>query len=260
MTPTTNATLEGTVALVTGGGSGIGRAVVSAFAGAGARVVIADCDTAGAEASLAGVRAAGGDGVVIACDTSRAGDVAELVRRTVERWGRLDCAVNNAAIQGRIASTVDCTEENWDRILSVNLKGVWLCLKYEIEAMLPAGRGAIVNVASNFGLVGSRGMPAYCASKHGVIGLTKTAALEYAKQGIRVNAVCPGPTRTAMVDKILREQPELAPLIDGIEAVQPIGRMGEADEVAEAIVWLCSDAARLVIGGVLTVDGGYVAQ
>ena len=260
MTPATNDTLEGKVALVTGGGSGIGRAVISAFARAGARVVIADCDTAGAEASLAGVRAAGGEGVAIACDTSRAGDVADLVRRTVERWGRLDVAVNNAAIQGRIASTVDCTEENWDRILSVNLKGVWLCLKYEIEAMLRAGRGAIVNVASNFGLVGSRGMPAYSASKHGVIGLTKTAALEYAKQGIRVNAVCPGPTRTAMVDKILREQPELAPLIDGIEAVQPIGRMGEADEVAEAILWLCSDAARLVIGGVLTVDGGYVAQ
>jgi NAD(P)-dependent dehydrogenase (short-subunit alcohol dehydrogenase family) len=197
---------------------------------------------------------------VVECDTSRAADVEALVARTVEAYGRLDWAVNNAAIQGRIASTVECTEENWDRILAVNLKGVWLCLKHELAQMRRQGEGSIVNVASNFGLVGSPGMPAYSASKHGLIGLTKTAALENARSGIRVNAVCPGPTKTSMVDKLLSEQPELAPLVQGIEAAQPIGRMGNAGEIAEAIVWLCSDAASFVIGGVLSVDGGFVAQ
>lgn len=252
--------LDGKVAIVTGGAAGIGEAAALAFARAGAKVVIADNDGKGAETVLAAVRAAGAEGLAVGCDTSRAADVEELVRRTVERFGRLDCAVNNAGIQGTIAPTVECTEENWDRIIAINLKGVWLCLKYEIEAMLRQGSGAIVNVASNFGLVGSRGMPAYSAAKHGVLGLTKTAALEYAKNGIRVNAVCPGPTKTSMIDKILRAQPELAAVIDGIEAVQPIGRMGTSAEVAEAIVWLCSDAASIVVGGILSADGGYVAQ
>jgi NAD(P)-dependent dehydrogenase (short-subunit alcohol dehydrogenase family) len=251
---------EQRVAVVTGAGSGIGRATALAFARAGAAIVIADCDAKAAEDALAAVRAAGGDGIVVTCDTSRASDVEALVGRTVDTYGRLDCAVNNAAIQGRIAPTVECTEENWDRVISVNLKGVWLCLKHELAQMLRQRGGAIVNIASNFGLVGSRGMPAYSASKHGVIGLTKTAALEYARNNIRVNAVCPGPTNTAMVDKILRDQPELAPLIQGIEEIQPIGRMGQPGEIAEAIVWLCSDAASFVTGGVLAVDGGFVAQ
>jgi len=257
---TANLRLDGKVAIVTGGAAGIGEAAVLAFARAGAKVVIADCDVKGGERVLGAVRAAGAEGFVVACDTSRASDVESLVRTRLDRFGRLDCAVNNAGIQGTIAPTAECTEENWDRIIAINLKGVWLCLKYEIEAMLRQGSGAIVNVASNFGIVGSRGMPAYSAAKHGVLGLTKTAAIEYAKSGIRVNAVCPGPTKTPMIGKILDAQPDLAAVIDGIEAVQPIGRMGESAEVAEAILWLCSDAASIAVGSILSADGGYVAQ
>jgi NAD(P)-dependent dehydrogenase (short-subunit alcohol dehydrogenase family) len=203
------------------------------------------------------LKARGGHGLAVTIDTSVASQVEALIQRTVDAYGRLDCAVNNAGIQGQIASTTDCTEENWDRIVSVNLKGVWLCLKYEIGQMLRQGGGAIVNVASNFGLVGSRGMPAYAASKHGVIGLTKTAALEYARHDVRVNAVCPGPTRTPLLETVLREQPEI---VAAIEAAQPIGRIGRAQEIAEAILWLCSDGASFVTGAALSVDGGYVTQ
>jgi NAD(P)-dependent dehydrogenase (short-subunit alcohol dehydrogenase family) len=195
--------------------------------------------------------------LAVTVDTSVASQVEALIQRTVDAYGRLDCAVNNAGIQGQIASTTECTEDNWDRIVSVNLKGVWLCLKYEIGQMLRQGGGAIVNVASNFGLVGSRGMPAYAASKHGVIGLTKTAALEFARHDVRVNAVCPGPTRTPLLETVLREQPEI---VAAIEAAQPIGRIGRAQEIAEAILWLCSDGASFVAGAALSVDGGYVTQ
>ena len=153
--------------------------------------------------------------------------------------------------------TADCTEENWDHIIGINLKGVWLCMKYEIQQMLKQGACAIVNNSSNFGLVGSNGMPAYSAAKHGVVGLTKTAAIEYAKSGVRVNAVCPGPVQTPLVDKIVARQPEI---VDAITAREPIGRMGQPHEIASAVVWLCSDEASFVVGSVLPVDGGYVAQ
>jgi len=195
--------------------------------------------------------------LAVTVDTSVASQVEALIQRTVDAYGGLDCAVNNAGIQGQIASTTECTEDNWNRIVSVNLKGVWLCLKYEIGQMLRQGGGAIVNVASNFGLVGSRGMPAYAASKHGVIGLTKTAALEFARHDVRVNAVCPGPTRTPLLEIVLREQPEI---VAAIEAAQPIGRIGRPQEIAEAILWLCSDGASFVTGAALSVDGGYVTQ
>lgn len=202
-----SALVDGRVTLVTGAGGGIGQAAALTMARERATVVIADRDPAGSVATLEMLKARGGHSLAVTIDTSVASEVEALIQRTVDAYGRLDCAVNNAGIQGQIASTTECTEENWDRIVSVNLKGVWLCLKYEIGQMLRQGGGAIVNVASNFGLVGSRGMPAYAASKHGVIGLTKRAALEYVRHDVRVNAVSPGPTRTPMLKPCCASNP-----------------------------------------------------
>jgi len=251
------AAFDGKVALVTGGGSGIGQATALAFARAGAKMVIADVDRKGGAETLAAIVAAGGSGVFIEADVSRAEQVRQLIDETVTRYGRLDCAFNNAGIQGELCPTVDCSEENWDRITGINLKGVWLCMKYELAHMLPRGSGVIVNCASNFGLVGSVGMPAYSAAKHGVVGLTKTAALENARAGVRVNAVCPGPVHTPLVDRIVATQPEV---LQAIEAREPIGRMGRPTEIASSVLWLCSDDASFVTGAILSVDGGYVAQ
>lgn len=249
------------VALVTGGGSGIGQASAVAFAREGAAVVVADVDLAGGQETVRLIETAGGSALFVKTDVSLPTEVEALVRKTVETYERLDYALNNAGIQGDLLQTAECTEENWDRTIGINLKGVWLCLRCEIPIMLKQGAGVIVNTSSNFGLVGSIGMPAYSASKHGVIGLTKTAALEYAKSGIRVNAVCPGPVQTPMVDKILQRQPELADqIIESIKMREPIGRMGRPEEIAEAVVWLCSDAASFVTGMAMPVDGGFVAQ
>jgi NAD(P)-dependent dehydrogenase (short-subunit alcohol dehydrogenase family) len=248
--------MKGRTALVTGGGSGIGRATALAFARAGANVVVADIDVAGGNETLALIGSLAG-GHFVEADVSKSPAVEALVKVTVETFGSLDFAFNNAGIQGEISQTVDCTEENWDRIIGINLKGVWLCMKYEIAQMLKQGAGAIVNNSSNFGLVGSNGMPAYSASKHGVIALTKTAALEYAQSGIRVNAVCPGPVETPLVTKIIERQPEI---VDAITEREPIGRMGQPEEIASAVVWLCSDEASFVVGATLPVDGGFVAQ
>jgi len=249
------------VALITGGGSGIGRATAVAFAAAGAKVVVADVDGSGGAATVAAISAAGGAAFFMAADVASARAVEALVAATIEGYGRLDCAFNNAGIQGELMTTVECSEDNFDRVIATNLKGVWLCMKSQIAHMLANGGGAIVNNSSNFGLVGSPGMPAYSASKHGVIGLTKTAALEYAQRGIRVNAVCPGPVQTPLVDAILARQPELAEqIIASIKAREPIGRMGRAEEIARAVVWLCSDEASFVTGAALPVDGGFVAQ
>jgi NAD(P)-dependent dehydrogenase (short-subunit alcohol dehydrogenase family) len=249
--------LTAKVALVTGAGSGIGQATALAMAREGASVVIADREEAGGAATLEMITGPGGRGLAMTVDTSEARGVETLIRRVVDCFGRLDCAVNNAAVRGPVVLTAEHTEENWDRIVSTNLKGVWLCMKFEIGQMLCQGGGAIVNIASNFGLVGSPGRSAYSASKHGVIGLTKAAALEYARQNIRVNAVCPGPTRTPFMESVLREQPEV---LRAIEAAQPIGRVGQSSEIAEAVVWLCSDRASFVTGATLPVDGGFVAQ
>ena len=249
--------IEGKTAIVTGGGSGIGRATALAFARAGARVLVADVDQEAGNNTVSLINAATGKSLFVAADVSQSDQVKSMVDTAISTWGRLDFAFNNAGIQGDISQTVECSEENWDTIMNINLKGVWLCMKYEIAAMLKGDGGAIVNNASNFGLVGSPGMPAYSASKHGVIGLTKTAALENAKTGIRINAICPGPVDTPLVDKIVSRQPEI---LDAITNREPVGRMGKPDEISGAVIWLCSNDASFVVGAVLSVDGGFVAQ
>lgn len=249
--------LEGKVALVTGGSSGIGRATALVFAREGAKVVVADVQTDGGDETVQRIEDAGGEAIFVKTDVSKAGEVMALVDSAVSTYGRLDCAFNNAGIEGTMAPTADCTEENWDRVIAVNLKGVWLCMKYEIPEMLKRGNGAIVNTASFLGLVGLQGAPAYCTSKGGVIQLTRTAALEYATKGIRINAVCPGVIRTPMLERVTGGKPEFEALFT---AREPVGRMGAPGEVAEAVVWLCSDAASFVTGHPLVVDGGFVAQ
>jgi NAD(P)-dependent dehydrogenase (short-subunit alcohol dehydrogenase family) len=248
--------LSDKVALVTGAGSGIGRASALAFAQAGAQVVVSDVVRDGAEETVRLIRSRAGEATCITADVSQSGDVEGLVKATVETYGRLDCAHNNAGIEGALVTTADYPEDGWDRLMGVNLKGVWLCLKFEIQQMLRQGSGAIVNTSSVAGLTGGISA-AYCASKHGVIGLTKHAALEYAKQGIRVNAVCPGVIRTPLLDRAIAARPEWA---TAFLAAEPIGRFGTPEEVAEAVVWLCSDAASFVTGLAMPVDGGFVAR
>jgi NAD(P)-dependent dehydrogenase (short-subunit alcohol dehydrogenase family) len=249
--------LDGKVALVTGGGSGIGRATCLAMAREGAQVMVADIVVEGGHETVSLVKNAGGEATCIRADVSQASEVEAMVKQTIETYGRLDCAFNNAGIEGPVCSTVEYTEEDFDRVVAIDLTGVWLCMKYEIPAMLQHGGGAIVNTASVAGLVGFQGISAYVASKHGVNGLTKTAALEYAKAGIRVNAVCPGVIETPMVKRAFEKSPGME---EGVAAVEPVGRLGQPQEVAEAVVWLCSDAASFVTGLPMAVDGGLVAQ
>lgn len=248
---------EGKVALVTGAASGIGRASALAFTREGAKTVIADVLVEGGEETVRIIKAAGGDARFVRTDVSNAAEVETLLQKLVETYGRLDYAHNNAGILGTPAPTADCTEEDWDRTIGINLKGIWLCMKHEIPQMLKQGGGAIVNTASVAGLVGIRGLPAYCASKGGIVQLTRTAALEYTKAGIRVNAICPGGIRTPMLERLLADRPEAEA---SVIAAEPIGRMGKPEEIAEAVVWLCSDAASFVTGHAMVVDGGWVAQ
>jgi NAD(P)-dependent dehydrogenase (short-subunit alcohol dehydrogenase family) len=248
---------SGKVALVTGAAAGIGRATTLAFAREGAKVVVADVMVKEGEEAAQAIRKAGGEAIFLKTDASKPAEVEAMVKQAVENFGRLDFAFNNAGIEGKTAPTAECTEENWDRIISINLKGVWLCMRQEIPVMVRQGSGAIVNTASIAGLVGFPGLPAYTASKFGVIGLTKAAALEYAKQGIRVNAVCPGVIHTAMVDRLIEGNPEMEA---GLSAGTPLGRMGKPEEIAEVVIWLCSDKASFVTGHALVADGGYVAQ
>jgi NAD(P)-dependent dehydrogenase (short-subunit alcohol dehydrogenase family) len=250
------AELEGKVGLVTGGTSGIGRETVVLFAKAGAKVVVAGRREVEGEETVELIRAAGGDGLFVKTDVSKASEVDALVRKTVEKFGRLDVAFNNAGIEGAWVPIVRQSEEDFDRIISINLKGVWLCLKYELRQMLKQGcGGAVVNMASIIGLIGSAGVAAYSASKHGVIGLTKTAALENAKSGIRINAVCPGFTETPMADRIFR-----APGVRKyVLSCHPVGRLGRPMEIAEAVLWMCSDHASFMTGQSLVLDGGFLA-
>ena len=250
-------TFENKVVIVTGGSFGIGRATAVAFAKRGARVVIADWIEDKNQEALKLIKQAGVEGLFVKCDVSKAEDVSRLMEKCMATYGRLDFAFNNAGIEGIQAITHECTEENWDKTINVNLKGIWLCMKMEIPLMLRNGRGVIVNCASVAGLNGFRGLPAYVATKHGVVGLTKTAALEYAKEGIRVNAVCPGVIHTEMVDRLTGLDKEVEKQFVGLE---PLGRMGDPEEVAEAVIWLCSDAASFVTGISLPVDGGFIAQ
>ena len=248
--------LNGKVALVTGGSSGIGRSTAIAFAREGSKVVIADVDEKGGQETARLIEDTGGEAIFVKADVTKATEVQAMVNKAVETYGRLDCAHNNAGIEPAMASTVDYTEEQWDRVIDINLKGVWLCMKYEIPQMLKQGGGAIVNTSSWLGITGGSDA-AYDASKHGVNGLTKTAAIEYAKQGIRVNSVCPGAIDTPMGDRLTALDPE------GSQAEiekHPIGRIGKPEEIAEAVVWLCSDDASFVVGHPMAVDGGFVAQ
>ena len=243
------------VALVTGGSFGIGQAAAIAFAQKGASVVIADFIDDNQTLDI--IKNAGGEAVFIHCDVSNEESVKEMIEKTIECYGRLDYAFNNAGVEGASALTHECTTENWDTTIGINLKGVWLCMKYEIPHLLKTGKGAIVNNASIAGKVGFPGIPAYVASKHGVIGLTENAALEYAKQGIRVNTVCPGVIKTAMIDRFTGKKKEVE---KQFESMEPIGRMGTPEEVAEAVTWLCSDAASFITGHSLAIDGGWLAQ
>lgn len=246
---------ENSVVIITGGSFGIGRAAVVAFAKRGAKIVIADWIEN--QETLDEIKALGADGIFIKCDVSSDTDVKNMVERTISQYGRLDYAFNNAGIEGLSAPTHECTIENWERTIGINLKGVWLCMKYEIQQMLKQGKGAIVNNASIAGLVGFQNIPAYVASKHGVIGLTKNAALEYAKLGIRVNVVCPGVIKTPMIDRFTGKSKEVE---KQYESMEPVGRLGQPEEVAEAVVWLCSDSSSFITGDAIPVDGGWTAQ
>jgi NAD(P)-dependent dehydrogenase (short-subunit alcohol dehydrogenase family) len=253
--------VSGKVALVTGAGAGIGRQTALTFAAEGAKVVVSDIDVAGGEETVSMIIAKGGDAHFVQADVSKSANVSDLIAQTVAKYGRLDCACNNAGIEGLIAPFVDQTEENFDRTIAINLKGTFMCLKAEIAQMVTQGGGAIVNLASIAGLIGFPGLAAYVASKHGVNGLTKNAALEYAKQGVRVNSVCPGGIDTRMLDSLAEQSTDgkmtSHEMMDGLH---PIGRIGTADEVANLIVWLCSDKASFMTGANVPVDGGYVAQ
>jgi len=249
--------LTGKVAFITGASTGIGRATAIAYGKVGACVAVVDTNNDAGMMTALQVVEAGGKARFFKCDVSNAAEVKKAVEDTVKEFGRIDYAFNNAGIEGEQGATPDCTEENWNKVINVNLKGVWLCMKYQIPQMLKQGGGSIINCSSIAGLVGFPGIPAYVASKHAVIGLTKTAALEYAKLNIRVNAICPGVIQTPMIDRFTHGEAQIKKqLADG----EPVGRVGRPEEVAAAALWLGSNESSFITGHSLAVDGGWVAQ
>lgn len=245
------------VAFVSGASTGIGRATALAFARNSARVVVADIneDAGGQTARM--IQEEGGEALFIKCNVANSLEVKSAIEKTVAIYGRLDMAFNNAGIEGVQGNTVECTEENWQKVIDINLKGVWLCMKFEIPQLLKQGGGAIVNCSSIAGVIGFAGSPAYVASKHGVIGLTQTAALEFAKSNIRVNAICPGVIQTPMIERFVEGDPQFQNiLISGA----PMGRVGQPEDIANAALWLCSQQSSFVTGHPLVVDGGWVVQ
>jgi NAD(P)-dependent dehydrogenase (short-subunit alcohol dehydrogenase family) len=246
---------DGKVALVTGGSTGIGKATALAFAQAGARVVIAARRMDEGRQAVGAIREAGGEALFVQTDVAQATEVEALIRTTVATYGRLDYAFNNAGVGGG-GLLHEVSEDEWDRLVHINLKGVWLCMKYQIPQMLRQGGGAIVNDSSAAGLTGFVRSPVYAASKHGVIGLSKSAALQYATQGIRINVVCPGLIMTPFIERVFASGPGVK---EWFESQQPTGSGGRPEEVAQAVVWLCSDAASFVTGVALPVDGGLLA-
>jgi NAD(P)-dependent dehydrogenase (short-subunit alcohol dehydrogenase family) len=249
--------IQDSVAIVTGSSSGIGRAAARRFAEEGARVVAADVDVDGGSETVEAIRDAGGEATFVETDVSDRGAVETMVETAVDRYGGLDFAFNNAGIEGRNDSLVDQGDDDWERVIDINLKGVFLGLRAEIPAMLDDGGGVIVNTSSIAGVVGFQGVSPYVASKHGVIGLTKTAALEYGREGVRVNAISPGVIETPMVERAAAANPEM---IDAVSEATPMGRVGDPEEIGDAAVWLCSDDASFVTGETLVIDGGYVSQ
>jgi len=252
-----NLSFENQVALVTGAGSGLGLATAKAFAESGASVVLADTNEKAVRSAAEQLSAQGHKTLAIKCDVADDAQVEAMVERTVATFGRLDAAYNNAGVQNVIAEAADASREDFDRVIGVNLRGVWSCMKFELRQMLRQGSGAIVNCSSIGGLVGGAGRGTYQASKHGVLGLTKSAALDYAARGIRINAVCPGIIHTSMLDKMMETQ---ADALNAMLKDVPIGRLGRPEEIASAVLFLCSSAASLMVGHALTVDGGYTIR
>jgi NAD(P)-dependent dehydrogenase (short-subunit alcohol dehydrogenase family) len=245
------------VAMVTGAATGIGLVTAEAYARAGCRVVLSDRDEKRGEVAAERLRTSGADAVFVACDVADPDQVRRLHASIVDRYGRLDAACNNAGIDGEMGPTAECTLENFDRVIGVNLRGLFVCMQEQLKIMIPRASGAIVNVASVAGLVGFGGLPAYCASKGGVVQLTRAAALEYATSGIRVNAVCPGAIKTEMIERVTQHDPAQE---EAMRALHPMNRMGTAQEVADAIVWISSPQASFVTGQAFAVDGGFVAR
>jgi len=257
MTKRNKSQVQDKVAIVTGGSAGIGRATALAFARNGRKVAVADIDEEAGQETVQLIQDEGHEAFFIKTDVAKSDQVKRMVEKTVEKYGRLDCAFNNAGIEGEQAATAESSLENWQRVIDINLNGVFYSMKYEIPEMLKTGGGSIVNMASVAGRVGFVNIPAYTASKHAVNGLTKTAALEYAQQNIRVNAVCPGIIKTKMIDRFTGGTEEG---MEQMKSMEPIGRMGEPEEVADAVMFLCSKKASFVTGHPLVVDGGFVAQ